>query len=407
MTAATQESIYDKYADTYPTGGDFDYDFSSDGEDAPEPAQEMLRIMIKFKTGTRLSHGSSNSSEEETGVDADAVPLLMMSLPHQQATFVAPSIETGLQLTTLTGTMQAVTGSEWTMRTPAAPISWRAPRPVSPSRVDALKTQLLVDAQQSTTAGEPDPYGFGKSIAKIGRLALMAEELEMDPGLIKELVRVMKGYLVPWLTGANSDALVYDQTYGGIVSTNGLADQGADFGQAYYNDHHFHYGYILYGLAVVAKYDRAWVSGYREAVLALARDFANPSKDDVWFTQMRQMDVFDSHSWAAGLFVFADGRNQESSSEAINAYYALSLLGVALDHAPLRQWGRMLATLETQGAKWYWHSTAEQSVYPSVYAANKCVGMVWSDKVVDATWFGQFGKSTGTGIVEFQHTSVH
>ena len=34
------------------------------------------------------------------------------------------------------------------------------------------------------------------------------------------------------------------------------------------------------------------------------------------------------------------------------------------------------------------HSTTANTVYPAIYANNKCVGMVWGDKVVDATWFG-------------------
>lgn len=75
-------------------------------------------------------------------------------------------------------------------------------------------------------------------------------------------------------------------------------------------DHHFHYGYILYGCAIVAKFDAAWAATFRDPILALVRDYANPSTDDPYFTQLRQFDIFDSHSWAAGLFVFADGRNQ-------------------------------------------------------------------------------------------------
>ena len=155
------------------------------------------------------------------------------------------------------------------------------------------------------------------------------------------------------------------------------------------SDHHFHYGYIVYGCAVVGHFDAGWLSSYREEVVALVRDYANPSADDRAFTRFRHFDIFDSHSWAAGLFVFADGRNQESSSEAINSYYAMSLLGRVLQDKNMQDLGAMLMVLETQGAKWYWHSTTKQSVYPPVYAANKCVGMVWGDKVVDATWFGQ------------------
>lgn len=38
-------------------------------------------------------------------------------------------------------------------------------------------------------------------------------------------------------SGAGSDPLRYDNNYGGIVSTNGINDQNADFGNGWYNDH--------------------------------------------------------------------------------------------------------------------------------------------------------------------------
>ena len=53
----------------------------------------------------------------------------------------------------------------------------------------------------------------------------------MDATYTGDLVSMMKEYLAPWLEGSNPNALRYDQTYGGVVSTNGIKDQGADFGQ--------------------------------------------------------------------------------------------------------------------------------------------------------------------------------
>lgn len=73
--------------------------------------------------------------------------------------------------------------------------------------------------------------GFGKSISKLGRLALIGSEVGMDTAYVGSLVGMMKEYLAPWLQGTNPNALRYDKTYGGVVSTNGIKDQGADFGQ--------------------------------------------------------------------------------------------------------------------------------------------------------------------------------
>ncbi|CAN0370491.1 unnamed protein product, partial [Scytosiphon promiscuus] len=41
---------------------------------------------------------------------------------------------------------------------------------------------------------------------------------------------------------SQKDLLVYDKTWGGIVTKNGLNDHNADFGNAWYNDHTYHYG---------------------------------------------------------------------------------------------------------------------------------------------------------------------
>jgi endo-1,3(4)-beta-glucanase len=327
--------------------------------------------------------------DEYDDINADS-DLLMFSMPHQQSTFMNPQYENKLKVDTLVGDMIGVIGTKWLMKTPAVPTSYasfRAPRPIDQGRMETLKLQLLKDIESSAIASEPDPYGFGKSIAKIGRMVLMADEIGMDKKLIDELLAKMKTLLKPWLESTNNNALLYDSLYGGIVSKNGVKDPAEDFGQGYYNDHHFHYGYILYGCAVLTKFDGAWGSTYRENIVALLRDYANPSKDDPYFPILRQYDVYDGHSWAAGLFVFADGRNQESSSESMNAYYSMMLLGESFGDARMSELGRVLTSLEIYGTQKYWHSREGHTVYPKVFADNKCIGMKWSDKVVEATWF--------------------
>ena len=38
-----------------------------------------------------------------------------------------------------------------------------------------------------------------------------------------------------WLQGLNEDAIVYDGSWGGLVSSDGIADKAADFGNGWYN----------------------------------------------------------------------------------------------------------------------------------------------------------------------------
>merc|ERR1711903_328323 len=94
---------------------------------------------------------------------------------------------------------------------------------------------------------------------------------------------------------------------------------GADFGNGFYNDHHFHYGYFSYAAAVACDF-AVCSKEDKERFLLLARDYASPSSDD--FVAARHKDWYLGHSWASGVCLPANpnGRNQESSSEAIAAY---------------------------------------------------------------------------------------
>lgn len=70
-----------------------------------------------------------------------------------------------------------------------------------------------------------------------------------------------------------------------------------------YNDHHFHYGYMLHGAAVIAKYDSAWWNTNKALITAFARDIGNPSTSDKFFTVARCKDWFAGHSWGESCLV--------------------------------------------------------------------------------------------------------
>jgi endo-1,3(4)-beta-glucanase len=310
--------------------------------------------------------------------------LLMMALPHHMDSLASPDL-IDLKYPTLRGEMAGVAGGTWTMQEALPTITWSAPRPVAADKVNAVKAALAVDAAEVPVA--KDPYFFGKQIAKLGRLVLIADELG-EAATAAALREQMRSSLNPWLDGQNENPLKYDSVWGGIVSASGLASQGADFGNGWYNDHHFHYGYFLYAAAALGKGDKAWLDAKRAAITALARDIANPSDKDTSFTRFRNKDWFEGHSWAAGLFEFADGRNQESTSEAVNAWYGLYLLGLAAGDEDLKNVGRVLLSTEIRSTQKYWQIKAGSPIYPEPFAANKVVGVLWGNKVDYATFFG-------------------
>ena len=69
-----------------------------------------------------------------------------------------------------------------------------------------------------------------------------------------------------------------------------IQDPGLNFGQGYYNDHHFHFGYHIYAAAILSEFDREWGRTHFEEVLLLIRDIANPSVKDEFFPVYRQKD---------------------------------------------------------------------------------------------------------------------
>lgn len=123
----------------------------------------------------------------------------------------------------------------------------------------------------------------------MGRLALIADELgEADTATA--LRKRLAAQLEEWLTGGGADPLVYEPTYGGLCSANGLADKAADFGGGWYNDHHFHYGYFLYAAAAVGRKDPKWLAKWAPSIGHLVRDIANPSCTDELYPQHRFKD---------------------------------------------------------------------------------------------------------------------
>ncbi len=78
-----------------------------------------------------------------------------------------------------------------------------------------------------------------------------------------------------------------------------MTDPGSNFGAGFYNDHHFHYGYFLYAIAVCAKLDptSTWLAKYTEHALLYLRDIANPDVADPYFPTYRHMDWYAGFSW--------------------------------------------------------------------------------------------------------------
>jgi endoglucanase Acf2 len=213
-----------------------------------------------------------------------------------------------------------------------------------------------------------DPYGYGTIACSIGRILVFAHKLGVISQL-EDVVQKFKQSLISWMEGTNGPVinslrpfqLQYDSIWGGVVipADDLLAAQMisiGSFGNSFYNDHHFHWGYLLYALYTLELIGEGITKTYPRQVEALIRDIVNPSTDGfAWKT--RHKDWYSGHSWATGI-ENAVNRQQESSSEAVNAYYASYLMAKILQNKQLQSVASVCLLLEIISSQDYYHFRA-------------------------------------------------
>lgn len=197
-------------------------------------------------------------------------------------------------------------------------------------------------------------------------------------------------FLVSSLHDAHDTDGSSQAAWGGVVSTAtySTGDSGADFGNTYYNDHHFHYGYHVLTAAVIGHLDSSWLAANRDWVNALVRDYANPSAEDPYFPVSRMFDWYHGHSFAHGLFETADGRDQESSSEDTMAAYAVKMWGMVSGDANMAARGDLMLAVQARSMSMYYLYTSNNTVEPADFIANKVAGILFENKIDHTTYFG-------------------
>ncbi|KAL2335308.1 hypothetical protein Fmac_016521 [Flemingia macrophylla] len=289
------------------------------------------------------------------------------------------------------GELVGVVGDSWLLKTDPVSVTWHSIRGVREESRDEVVSALVNDVEglNSSAIATNSSYFFGKLIAKAARLALIAEEVcFLD--VIPKVRKYLKETIEPWLEGTfNGNGFLYDGKWGGIITKQGSTDAGADFGFGIYNDHHYHLGYFLYGVAVLAKIDPVWGRKYKPQAYSLMADFMTLSRrSNSNYTRLRCFDLYKLHSWAGGLTEFADGRNQESTSEAVNAYYSAALMGLAYGDTHLVAIGSTLTALEIHAAQMWWHVKVGDNPYGEDFGReNKVVGVLWANKRDSGLWF--------------------
>ena len=104
------------------------------------------------------------------------------------------------------------------------------------------------------------------------------------------------------------------------------------------------------------------------------------------FPDRRTFDAYAGHSWASGTSPFADGNNQESSSEAVTAWTGLALWAKSERQSRPGDRGDLDAVQRGTSRAW---PTGPTSTSDPVYSGygHKIVPLNWGGKRDYATWF--------------------
>ena len=214
---------------------------------------------------------------------------------------------------------------------------------------DVMKTDQRNARRMMLEEGK-GPYWQGKGLQRILKVMDVAEQ-QGDLEGRDRLLDMVKKRTESWLTGEGGGYFHYDKGQGTVASY-----PEEFFTVEQLNDHHFTYGYWIRAAADIALRDPAWAATdkWGGMIDLLIADIATAKRENAPFPFLRNFDPYEGHSWASGIGMGEFGNNQESSSEAINAWAGLILWGEIKGDKALRDLGMYLYTTEIEAVNHYW-----------------------------------------------------
>ncbi|KAF9431464.1 hypothetical protein BGZ76_000273 [Entomortierella beljakovae] len=368
---AEAEAIYDKAAGVYPTGGE-------------------LIIEPKYLNG---ESGGYKINWELGGTNK--MNFIHFTLPHHRHILTDVTKPTSIVLASTTkGKMVAYQGSSWHLYEPE-----RLKVDFLPENWSKLVTQeqLATTREQATKDVELDfdrhtdldsMYFAGKGLAKLSLVCLVITDVLNDNGELQvKCLDKLKASYSRFLENRQMFPLVYDRTWKGLISVQGLKiGPQADFGNSWYNDHHYHYGYFIHTAAIIRHLDPTWRTKEMASFTnSLIRDVANPSSEDTHFPVFRSFDWFMGHSWSQGIFVSLDGKDEESTSEDINLSYAISLWSKVAMMPEMERLSQLMLTIVRRSVQSYFLMEDDNENHPPLFVGNKVTECIQGIQMIPAT----------------------
>lgn len=216
-----------------------------------------------------------------------------------------------------------------------------------PYREDRMMEMLSSYAANGSFGA--DTYWGGKGLTQMALNMMFAREMGQTE-LFRQCRDKLKAALVNWMTYTPGEKNFFFARYdrwGAMVGYSTSYDSDT------FNDHHFHYGYFTYAAALLALVDDDFRNNYGDMVTLIAKDYANWDRTDTRFPLFRTFDPWAGHSFAGGMGD-DNGNGQESTSEAMQGWGGVYMLGVALGDDEMRDAGLFGWLSEARGTAEYW-----------------------------------------------------
>ena len=339
--------------------------------------QPTSKVHTTYKVSTQVMEGADNGP-------------LMGLYPHQWFNNASVADKLGASYDSIRGKIRLLAASEFKTEltyqgtVPHWPALKAGPRLAEFN--DLLKTDLrkrreMIPGQENKDNWRTSIYWQGKGLARAMQVAAVAEQ-QGDLEGRDQLITLVKERMEFFFSGPRKSYFHYNKGLGTVV-----AYPDEFFSVEQMNDHHFHYGYWIRVAAEIAMRDPAWAARdkWGGMVEFLIKDIANTQRGAADFPYLRNFDTYEGHSWASGLGDGGFGNNQESSSEALNAWAGLILWGEVTGNRELSDLGIYLFTTEANAINHYWFDI-HGLVFPPEYKDVE-TSMVFGAKYAHNTWW--------------------
>jgi len=355
--------------------------------------EEFAEVAYAFPTDTRVEwtydeRGSKVRSTfrvETVAREGTNRATLMGLYPHHWSGLASPpASKHGYD--SVRGRIRLIAGNSFTVEHTfrgVIPVWGALEDPASKESVTSLLVGDLAKSGQLFTKAGRGTYYVGKGLGAVAQLMSVAEA-EGETKTRDKLLDTLKSRLESWFDGRHATYFAYDARIGSFLGVPQEFKSITDM-----NDHHFHYGYWVMAAAHVALRDPDWASPEKWGGMVgqIIADIATDERGRADFPFLRNFDPYEGHSWASGDANFDDGNNQESSSEAVNAWAALVFWGEATGNRRLRDLGVYLLTSEIASVNQYWFDLDRQVLDPEY--GKPFASMVFGGKYAYNTWWTQ------------------